>query len=194
MRLITSRRLVPILFLMGASAFGATLKGVTLPDSMQTGGKSLALNGLGVRQATVFKVNVYVAGLYLEAVSRDSAQILGSTSLKRLHMKFLRDVDHDKIVDAFREGFKGCARGCDAALKGLARLSPFIPDMKEGGEMDYVFHPDRVEFRISAVGPTEGTRTHEVAGADFSRELLAVWIGPRPPTEDLKAGLLGQLK
>ena len=47
-------------------------QGVNLPDQLQVSGKTLQLNGLGLREATIFKVRVYVAGLYLEQKSTDS--------------------------------------------------------------------------------------------------------------------------
>ena len=47
-----------------------SLAGVSLPDSQQVAGKTLALNGLGLR--TKFMVKVYVAGLYLEQKSSDA--------------------------------------------------------------------------------------------------------------------------
>jgi len=46
-------------------AHGKECKGVNFPDQAQVGGGNLALNGLGLRQATAFKVNVYVAALYV---------------------------------------------------------------------------------------------------------------------------------
>ena len=58
----------------------ATLAGVTLPDSTQVAGKTLVLNGVGLR--TKFVVKVYVAGLYLEQKSSDPNAILKSDSPK----------------------------------------------------------------------------------------------------------------
>src|SRR6185312_13306094 len=46
-------------------AEGKECKGVSFPDQAQLEGSNLALNGLGMRQATAFKVNVYVAALYV---------------------------------------------------------------------------------------------------------------------------------
>jgi len=46
----------------------ADLDGVTLPDTMQLDGSELVLNGMGTRKATMFKVKVYVMGLYLTRI------------------------------------------------------------------------------------------------------------------------------
>lgn len=52
-------------------AQGKTCKGVSFPDQVQIEGSTLALSGLGLRQATMLKVNVYVAALYVTKTSSD---------------------------------------------------------------------------------------------------------------------------
>ena len=64
---------ISILLLFLATALdvhAATLAGVTLSDNAQVAGKTLVLNGLGVRKK--FVVKVYVVGLYLEQKDRKS--------------------------------------------------------------------------------------------------------------------------
>src|SRR5258705_13747129 len=64
---------------------------VSFPDQAQVGGSTRALNGLGLRQAAMFKVNVYVAALYVTKVSPDPNVILGSAP-KQLILHFVRGV------------------------------------------------------------------------------------------------------
>ena len=47
-------------------------KDVNFPEQVQVEGSTLTLNGLGLRQATVLKVNVYVAALYVVKPSTDA--------------------------------------------------------------------------------------------------------------------------
>jgi hypothetical protein len=47
--------------LASSSLLASSLAGVTLPDTVQAGGSTLVLNGLGVR--TKIGVKVYIAGL-----------------------------------------------------------------------------------------------------------------------------------
>ena len=54
------------------------LAGVTLADQVTVEGRTLVLNGMGLRQATILRVHVYVGGLYLEARSADASQIMAS--------------------------------------------------------------------------------------------------------------------
>ena len=51
---------------------------------------TLTLNGMGIREATVFNVDVYVAGLYLPEASNDGNAIVQANGLKRIVLHFVR--------------------------------------------------------------------------------------------------------
>jgi long-chain acyl-CoA synthetase len=55
---------------LGTAALAGELAGITLPDTLKAGEKTLKLNGLGLRKKAVFKV--YVSGLYLESPSKNA--------------------------------------------------------------------------------------------------------------------------
>ena len=76
-----SRRTVAlsVAFALGLAAEAAAAKelaGATMPDTLTVAGKTLKLNGMGLRKKAIFKV--YVGGLYLEAPSKDAAAILAA--------------------------------------------------------------------------------------------------------------------
>jgi hypothetical protein len=52
-------------------AHAAELDGVQLPDTLQMDGKSLHLNGFGLRTFSLLGIHIYVASLYLEHLSTD---------------------------------------------------------------------------------------------------------------------------
>jgi hypothetical protein len=64
----------------------------------------LSLNGLGLRQATFLKVNVYVAALYVAKTSTDPKEILGSSAPSELILQFVRDVGADDLRKGWDEG------------------------------------------------------------------------------------------
>src|SRR5262249_25898035 len=72
---------------------GKECHGVNFPEQTQVQASPLTLNGLGLRQATMLKVNVYVAALYVVQKSTDANAILVSTTPKQLVLHFVRDVD-----------------------------------------------------------------------------------------------------
>lgn len=163
-------------------------EGVSFPDSITVDGKTLVLNGLGTREATVFNVNVYVAGLYLEQKSSDATAILSSTGAKRLVLKFVRDVERDDIVEAWSDGFEKNAKGQVGALKSkIGKLNGWMADMAEGGILTFTYIPQKgVVVEIN--GKSKGT----IDGDDFARALFSIWLGSSPPNSGLKSGLLGK--
>ena len=73
-------------------AHGKECKSVSFPEQVQSEDGTLTLNGLGLRQATFLKVDVYVAALYLARTFTDADAILESNTPKELTLHFVRDV------------------------------------------------------------------------------------------------------
>lgn len=167
-----------------APASARRCAGVTAPDTVRVDGALLRLNGMGIREATVLQVDVYVAALYLEETGRDANAILGSDKRKQIVLRFVRDVDAEDIAEAFEEGFRRNAPRTPRAK--IARLVSFVEDMREGQTMTLTYVPGRgTELRIQ--GRAKGT----IDGAEFARSVYSLFIGPRPPNRGLRVGLLG---
>jgi len=170
---------------VSAAALARELAGVTLPDTLTAGGKELKLNGLGLRKKAIFKV--YVGGLYLEAPSKDAAAILGADQAKAVRMHFLRDLKKTQLSEAFQEGFEANAKEKAAAQKAsIDRMLSLVPDVKEGETMTFTYVP----------GTGTSLRHGEkelgvIEGKEFADALFSIWLGPKPPSEDLKRGMLG---
>ena len=162
------------------------LAGVSLPDQVTVDGRSLVLNGLGLREATIFKVNVYVAGLYLETRSSDAVQIIAAERTKRLVLSFVRDVGRSSLIEAWNDGF---AKSAGPALAGLqdrlTTLNAWMVDVKRGDTLTFTQIPGK-GIAVEVKGQVKGA----LAGADFSRALWGIWLGDRPPNPELKTGLL----
>lgn len=173
--------------ILSAPAFGADCLGVSFPDSVKAGGTNLVLNGQGVRKATIFKVKVYIAGLYLPRKSADAGQILGANQPWQLMLRFVHDVGASEIRGAFDDGFKKAAGNkLDTLRKRIEALKAQMVDFRKGQYLSYTY--DRAKgVVVNANGATGGS----IDGADFATALLKISIGPEPPNAELKAGLLG---
>ena len=124
---------VSILALAGLSPLhAATLAAVEFPDQAVVGGKPLVLNGLGLRTATMLKVEVYVIGLYLEAKSSDAGAIIESPQTKRLAMHFVRNVTADKLRDGWKEGFDANYKDVDSIKAEIEKFNASMRDVKKG--------------------------------------------------------------
>jgi hypothetical protein len=174
--------------LWSSPAMAGKRAGVSMPDTIDVAGRKVFLNGLGVREATIFNVDVYVAGLYLEHPSKDPKAILASEEIKVIHMRFVRDVDRSDILSAYRDGFKRNAGGALQALQPrINRLLSWLPAFKDGGTLTVTYVPGQGTY-VAVNGKQMGI----IEGADFGRAMFAIWLGSRPPNGGLKSGLLGR--
>ncbi|HEY3203590.1 MAG TPA: chalcone isomerase family protein [Thermoanaerobaculia bacterium] len=170
---------------LAAPASAGELSGVKMPDTETIEGKTLKLNGMGLRKKMIFKV--YVAGLYLENPSKDAAAVLSATEIKSMRLHILRGLRGSKVSEAISEGFERNSNAQIGALKArLERFSAMIPDVAEGDEILLTWVPEK-GTKVTVRGTDRGV----IEGRDFSGALFAVWLGPHPVQEDLKKALLG---
>lgn len=181
------RAAVVLVALMGlSSARAATLDGISFPDQATVNGKTLILNGLGLRTATIFKVKVYVIGLYLENKSHDAEAVVESRQSKRIVMHFVHHVSAGQLRDGWTEGFEKNTKDI-ASIKGeIATFNASMRDLKEGDRISMDFSGNKVEIWIN------GTRVDVVESKAFQQALLKIWLGPNPPEASLQQELLGR--
>ena len=91
------RALLLALLLLAAPLRAAELAGVVLPDSRVAEGVTLRLNGIALRTYSIFRVHVYVAGLYLAQPGRTVEAVLRQPGPKLVEMRSLRDVGRDDV-------------------------------------------------------------------------------------------------
>ncbi|MDX1374177.1 MAG: chalcone isomerase family protein [Burkholderiales bacterium] len=186
-RFILGSLMIPAAMLAGAAAQAKSCEGVTFPDQVQAGGAALALNGLGLRKATILKVKVYVGALYLPQASKDAGAILKANAPKRLVLHFVRDVGGDDLSKGWDEGFENNAGSALAELKPrIESFKAMMTDVKKGDTLAMTHKPG-AGVEVAVKGASKGT----IKGDDFARALFAIWLGKNPPNEDLKSGLLG---
>ncbi|MFL6584997.1 MAG: chalcone isomerase family protein [Chthoniobacterales bacterium] len=177
---------VPLISVSGPLSYAAEISGIKLPDQVSLEGKTLKLNGAGLRQATILKVNVYAGGLYLETASQDADAIAKSDQLKAIEMVFMRDVSAKQIADALNGDVdKNCEADCSKLKAQLGTLAGALKDMKQGEKMTYHFLADRVDVFAG------GAKLGALQGKEASRQMIRCWIGKNPPNTGLKEGLLG---
>ena len=159
--------------------------GVSLPDTATVDGKTLKLNGAGLRKKMMFKV--YVAGLYLETPSKDAATVTSSDQVKRMQLSVLRSLSSHQVNEAIEEGFEKNSKANMASLKArLEKLGTMIPNVEKGDQILLTYVPGKGTV-VSAKNAEKGV----IEGKDFADALFAVWLGPSPVQADLKAALLG---
>jgi len=161
-------------------------EGVAMPDHVTVDAAKLVLNGMGLREATVFNVNVYVAGLYLTKRSSDGEKIAAAEEPKQIRIQFVRNVSKSDMAEAIQKGFERATGDGYGKLKArVERLMAALPEFKDGDRFTITYRPGNgVKLESSSASTT-------IEGADFARGLFLIWLGKHPPNAGLKKGLLG---
>ena len=176
-----------LLILATGAAHAKECKGVILPDHVQLDGIDLTLNGLGIRKATFMKVNVYVAALYVSQASRDPKVLIESNGPEELILHFVHSVSADDLRKGWSEGFVQNSKDQLPVLKErIATLNGWMSDVKTGQRLSFRHRPG-VGIEVDVNGAVKGT----IAGEDFARAFISIWLGAMPPNPELKSGLLG---
>jgi hypothetical protein len=125
--------------------------------------------------------------LYLAKPTHDGPTVINTDEPKRVVMHFIYSkVTHEQIMETFNEGFAK-APNVAAQQANIDKLAAAVPAEVHAGEeltLDYV----------PGTGTTllvKGKPTVTIPGTDFMKMVFGVYVGPTPPTEDLKKGLLG---
>lgn len=151
-------------------------------QEMKVDDKRLSLLGVGTRKATIFKVKVYDAALYVEDKTKVDAT---DDSVKVVRMEFLRDVGADDIRKAWNEGFaKSCGNPCSLDFREFLAN---VQDVKKGQFLQYTLRPDRVSV-------DQAGKVNEYKQKGLASAVLKTWIGDSPPNPELKEGMLGHAK
>lgn len=168
--------------LISGTALAGTLAGVTLPDSAEVGGQTLVLNGMGLREK--LWIDIYVGGLYLPQKTSDAKQAIESDVPKRIVMAMTYDLSAEKLAETMRESINKA--GSAEAAKHAETLAGYMEDVTSGDQIILEYVPGK-GTSVTVKGKLKGT----IPGTPLMKALWGVYLGPNPPTEALKKGLLG---
>jgi len=167
------------------------LAGVQVADTVRLGGQDLRLNGAGIRTRAVFKV--YVGALYLAEKKTVATEVLGVNGPKRIALFMLRDLTAEQLSGALNDGLADNLADAERArfkvqIDELKATMEAVGAAKEKSVVTLDFLPD-AGTRVALDGAQKGKT---IAGEDFYRALMKIWLGDKPVDRSLKAALLGQ--
>jgi len=183
-------KLVPIFFMgLSSLAIAQELEGIPIDDAIQIGNTTLRLNGAGIRKKIIFKV--YIGALYLVEKKQTASAVLADTGPKRLAIHLLRDLSSEQLQEAFNKGLSANNTpdeliAVDGSVKEFLSIFRISKEIAKGGLVTLDYYPGE-GTRVSINGEQKG----RIAGAEFNRALLKIWLGDDPVDEDLKKRLLG---
>jgi hypothetical protein len=182
-------RLFAFLLLIPLAAAAAEVAGVKIEDKTRVGNSELTLNGAGLRKRAFFQV--YAMGLYVPEKSQSAAALLEQPGARRIAIHMLRNVGADAFSEALADGIRANhseaeVKALEPRLKELTAIIAEVKEAKKGMSIDLDW--TGAETQVVIQGKPTGK---PIAGQDFYRALLRIWIGDRPVQDDLKKALLG---
>jgi len=177
--------------LTAGTALAAEVEGVKLPDRIKLpdAGPELSLNGAGVR--TRIFIKVYVGALYLQSKTPAADAVLADAGPQRVALHLLREVTSEQLLSGFNDGLRD-----NHTPEQLAQLEPKIKEFSvifnsmkavRNGDVIHLDYSAPAGTRVTVNGDAKGT----VAGDDFHKALLRIWLGNRPADSNLKKAMLG---
>jgi hypothetical protein len=171
-----------------ASVSAKDIAGTTLPDTMKYGGKSMILNGAGVRKK--FFLSLYSGGLYLIEKSSDAKKIISEDKPMAIRLVFISSLlSVDKMKKATMEGFEKSTGGKTAPIKPQIDqlMASFDKGVKTGDVYQLInmpgsgVHVVRNEVRVATI-----------RSLPFKQALFGIWLSDRPVQASLKRSMLGK--
>jgi Chalcone isomerase-like len=177
--------------------------GVGFSETMNHEGTDLILTGAGLRSKMMFKV--YAGALYIDSTAKSALEqykskaskpdqsvydaIADGNFAKMFLLHFVREVDSEKIIEAFKESLEKNVdtKAPDVQKDAEAFLTASKVDMKEGQEMKVFIKGDEITVTTPA-GSSQPIKNSKLAGA-----VSRIWLGKEPISEDLKKGMVSRL-
>ena len=154
-----------------------------MPQTVQVADETLILNGSGVRTATIFRVRVYVAALYLESKSADAQSIISSGDTKRLELHFVRSVSAASLRSMTLKAFCKLKDYPDLENRASEFCSHLV-SVRKGDVLALTTHGDQLRLSIN------GDSRCMISGKDFCEAVMALYVGEQPIDEKLRKALL----
>lgn len=162
------------LLLVAGAAQAREMAGVRVPDSLTLEGHQVPLAHTALHQQFFFKV--YVWSLYLEQLPHKNSEAISTNCIKQLHFRFLRKINRDQLVDAFRDGLtRNPALRAGPLSQDFERLLASLRDVPEGGELVITYLP---EGGLRVAG--DASRGLHIPGKDFADALFVSWLQDHP--------------
>ena len=173
------------------AAHAVEIEGVRIDEKVRltSGGPELVLNGAGVRTRAFFRV--HGGPRYLQNRKTAADAVLADSGPRRIAMHVLRELTSEQLLSAFNDGIADNHTPSQLApLEArLKEFSAIFNSMKEvrSGDVIAIDYAAPAGTRILVNGEVRGT----IAGEDFNRALLRIWLGDKPVDANLKKAMLG---
>jgi len=174
---------------VSAQTGGTTVNGITIPTVVNVNGKSLKINGAGVREKTF--LDLYVGALYLMSKTTNAKEVIDSDSTMAIKLRIISNVvNRENMKEAFRSGFKKSTSDSTEIFKSKVIefiTKGFADEIEKGDEIDIEYIPGK-GTHLKRNGKTLVT----IKGMEFKQAVFGFWLCEEPVDANLKKKMLGK--
>jgi len=162
----------------------------TVTIDSEVGNYDLVVTGVGLREKTFMKVNVYVIVSYvIEGAKLEGDQgvaLLGLDAPKMIQMDLVRGFSREKLINAFKDVIEKNYDDMSAFQTEMDEFFAYFEnDAQEGDKLSFTYVPS-MGLRTVLNGEDKGLITN----FEFVKALWTVWFGEEPASDGLKKDLL----
>ena len=163
--------------------------------TIETDGAShtLTVTGVGLREKTFLKVNVYAIVSYVSEGTQLKGD-LGKALLeldapKMIRMDLVRNFSREKLCNAFQDVIEENYEDQTPFASDMeAFLAYFTADAQEGDELVFTYLPG-----LGLTTVLNGEEKDLITNFEFVKALWSVWFGEEPASDGLKEDLLAKV-
>jgi hypothetical protein len=197
LRTISLIAFVLMILPLAASAVVEPKTKTEYPDTatIEVGGAKheLAVTGVGLREKTLLKVDVYTIVSYVAAgttlADDQGVSLLTVDAPKQLRMDLRRGFSREKLIKSFQEVIEknyDDTSAFDAEMETF--FGYFVNDAQENDVLIFTYAPGQ-GLTTNLNGEEKGV----IANFSFTQALWTVWFGEKPANGGLKKALLSEL-
>ena len=176
-----------LLAFAATQASAANIAGVNMPDQIQYGGKTMLLNGAGIRKK--FFMKIYVGGLYLTTKNKDGDAIIKADEPMSIRLAITSSlISPEKMKATTLEGFQRAMKGDTSPLKKEINqlMSSFDKGVSKGDVYELTNVPGSGVHIIR-----NGKLVETIRSQPFKQTLFGIWLSKTPVHAGLRAQMLG---
>ncbi|MBS3731334.1 MAG: chalcone isomerase family protein [Desulfobacterales bacterium] len=162
-----------------------TIEDVDLPETMEIGDKTVALNGGGVRKSMYLKT--YVGGLYVREAKTGADEVINADEPMAIRLHMIEDVGQQTMKTAIHNGFRGATGDNIEPIESEIDtfMECFSDPIKKGEVFEFIYHTNQ-GTQIYKQGELRST----IEGLEFKKAMFGIWFSDKPADEKLKEGML----
>jgi len=172
----------------GLSSAQTEVGGVELPNQETYKGKTLQLNGAGVREK--LWIDLYASALYLSEKSSNAEAIMSADKPMSIKLHIVSKlISSDKMIDAVNDGFESSMNKNTKPLASEIKKFKgfFMEEITKNDVFDIVYIPG-----TGVTAYKNDVELGTIEGMEFKKALFGIWLAKNPADDDLKKALLGK--